>query len=127
MADELATADNAHVAVHDEGGDVVFEHRIEPGPSDRSYGIHVARLAGLPASVVERARTLLDELEGAPAAQRIEGGERAPAAMVMQGALFGGGDSEVEAELAALDLESMTPLEAMTKLGELRERARGAE
>ena len=127
VADELATADNAHVAVHDEGGDVVFEHRIEPGPSDRSYGIHVARLAGLPASVVERARTLLDELEGAPAAQRIEGGERAPAAMVMQGALFGGGDSEVEAELAALDLEAMTPLEAMTKLGELRERARGAE
>ena len=127
VADELATADNAHVAVHDEGGEVVFEHRIEPGPSDRSYGIHVARLAGLPASVVERARTLLDELEGAPAAQPVEGGERAPAAAVMQGALFGGGDSEVEAELAELDLEAMTPLEAMTKLGELRERARGAE
>ena len=68
VAAELASADNAHVAVHDEGGEVVFEHRIEPGPSDRSYGIHVARLAGLPASVVERAGALLDELEGAPAA-----------------------------------------------------------
>ena len=124
VADELATADNAHVAVHDEGGEVVFEHRIEPGPSDRSYGIHVARLAGLPASVVERARTLLDELERAPT-EEAEAPERAPAAAAMQGALFGGG-GEIEAELAELDLESMTPLEAMTALGELRERARGA-
>ena len=124
VADELASADNAHVAVHDEGGEVVFEHRIEPGPSDRSYGIHVARLAGLPASVVERARTLLDELERAPT-EEAEAPERAPAAAAMQGALFGGG-GEIEAELAELDLESMTPLEAMTALGELRERARGA-
>ena len=126
VADELASADNAHVAVRDEGGEVVFEHRIEPGPSDRSYGIHVARLAGLPASVVERARILLDELErdGTETLEAPE--ERAPAAAVLQGALFGGG-SEVEAELAGLDLESMTPLEAMARLGELRDRARGTE
>ncbi len=124
VAAELGSADNAHVAVHDEGGEVVFEHHIEPGPSDRSYGIHVARLAGLPASVVERARTLLDELEGDP----VEAGETAtaafPAAPVVQAALFGE-ESAIEAELAELDLESMTPLEAMGVLGELRERARG--
>ena len=124
VAEELRTADNAHVAVHDEGGEVVFEHRIEPGPSDRSYGIHVARLAGLPASVVERARTLLDELEG----DSVETGEAAaavPMAPFVQAALFGG-ESAIEAELAELELESMTPLEAMRVLGELRERARGA-
>ena len=125
MAAELGSADNAHVAVHDEGGEVVFEHRIEPGPSDRSYGIHVARLAGLPASVVERARTLLDELEG----DHMEVAETpvaaTAAAPTIQAALFGG-ESAIEAELAELDLESMTPLEAMRVLGELRERARGA-
>ena len=124
VAAELGSAGNAHVAVHDEGGVVVFEHRIEPGPSDRSYGIHVARLAGLPASVVERARTLLDELERDPAERM----EHAPSPPVVQAALFGGGEeSEIEAELAELDLESMTPLEAMARLGELRERARGAK
>ena len=122
VAHALGSADNAHVAVHDEGGEVVFEHRIEPGPSDRSYGIHVARLAGLPASVVERARTLLGELERDPAERM----ERAPAPPVVQAALFGGGEaSEIEQELAELDLESMTPLEAMAALGELRRRARG--
>ena len=124
VAAELGSAGNAHVAVHDEGGEVVFQHRIEPGPSDRSYGIHVARLAGLPASVVERARTLLDELERDPAERM----EHAPSPPVVQAALFGGGEeSEIEAELAELDLESMTPLEAMARLGELRQRARGAE
>ncbi len=120
VAAELPRADNAHVAVHEDGADVVFEHRIEPGPSDRSYGIHVARLAGLPAAVVERARALLDELERAPAAD--PDGERG-----RQGALFGvetGTGSELEAELAALDLEAMTPLEAMTRLADLRARAR---
>ena len=124
VAEELGSADNAHVAVHDDGGEVVFEHRIEPGPSDRSYGIHVARLAGLPASVVERARTLLDELEGDPG----EVVPRAPAEAAMQGALFdgvGAKESEIEKELAALELESMTPLDAMARLAELRERARG--
>ena len=123
VAAELPRADNAHVAVHEDGAEVVFEHRIEPGPSDRSYGIHVARLAGLPAVVVERARTLLDELErGAPAADRDDARGR-------QGALFGvetGTDAgaELAAELAALDLETMTPLEALTRLAELRARAR---
>ena len=123
VAEALGSADNAHVAVREEGGEVVFEHRIEPGPCDRSYGIHVAQLAGLPASVVERARTLLEELEG-------EAAEAAPppAPPPVQGALFGDGGtrSAVEAELAALELESMTPLEAIAALGELQERVRRA-
>src|SRR3990172_7636496 len=63
LADVLPRVKNAHVAVHEEGNDVVFEHRIVPGPSDRSYGVHVARLAGLPAAVVTRAEHLLGEYE----------------------------------------------------------------
>ncbi len=127
VASELASADNAHVAVHDQGGEVVFEHRIEPGPSDRSYGIHVARLAGLPVSVVERARTLLDELEGDPAdVSPLPPAQPLPEAF-LQGALFGApSESAIETDLKALDLESMTPLEAMARLAELRERARGS-
>ena len=63
LADVLPRVRNAHVAVTEAGGEVVFEHRIVPGASDRSYGIHVARLAGLPGAVVSRANHLLDELE----------------------------------------------------------------
>ena len=110
---------NAHVAVREEGSDVVFEHRIVPGPSDRSYGIHVARLAGLPAAVVSRAQHLLDELETSRA-----GGRPAPAdAPRIQQPLFGG-PSPVESEVAALDVEGMTPLEAIQRLYELRALAR---
>ncbi|GIW12625.1 MAG: DNA mismatch repair protein MutS [Tepidiforma sp.] len=54
---------NAHVAVREEGGEVVFEHRVVPGAADRSYGIHVARLAGLPRAVISRAEHLLNEFE----------------------------------------------------------------
>ncbi|MBH77904.1 MAG: DNA mismatch repair protein MutS [Dehalococcoidia bacterium] len=126
VVEELDSADNAHVAVHDDAGTIVFEHRIEPGPSDRSYGIHVAQLAGLPAAVVKRAQKLLDELEEPhPQSQRREVVPRDPG---IQNSLF---DEQIQdkitSALAEIDLESMTPLEAMAKLGELREQARRKE
>ena len=68
LADVLPRVRNAHVAVREEGTEVVFEHRIVPGPSDRSYGIHVARLAGLPSAVVTRAEHLLHDFESPGAA-----------------------------------------------------------
>ncbi len=74
LADVLPRVQNAHVAVHEEGGDVVFEHRMVPGPSDRSYGIHVGRLAGLPPAVVQRAEHLLADLEGTRGAAVPPGG-----------------------------------------------------
>ena len=70
LADILPRVRNAHVGVHEEGAEVVFEHRIVPGPSDRSYGIHVARLAGLPPAVVTRAEHLLLELEASRSGER---------------------------------------------------------
>jgi len=123
LAEVLPRVQNAHIAVHDEGGDVVFEHRIVPGPSDRSYGIHVARLAGLPAAVVSRAEHLLVELE----AQRINGrGAQGNTGngQVLQLSLLGA-PSEVEETLAAIDVDGLTPIEAIQKLYELRALARG--
>ncbi|QFG04073.1 DNA mismatch repair protein MutS [Tepidiforma bonchosmolovskayae] len=114
---------NAHVAVREEGAEIVFEHRVVPGPADRSYGIHVARLAGLPRAVVARAEHLLAELEAeraahgrSSAAHARNGSAPEPA---FQPPLFGG-PSPVEAALAALDVDGMTPIEAIQKLYELR-------
>jgi len=116
LEDVLPRVRNAHVAVHEEGSEVVFEHRIVPGPSDRSYGIHVARLAGLPSAVVSRAEHLLRELEAARGAPR----SLAPNGHVpAQPPLFGG-PSPVEEALARLDVDGMTPIEAIQKLYELR-------
>ncbi len=116
LADVLPRVANAHVAVREEGGEVVFEHRILSGPSDRSYGVHVARLAGLPAAVVARAERLLDELQNGRGSAR-----SAPA---VQLPLLVPEPSPIETELASLDLDAMTPLEALQKLYELRARAR---
>jgi DNA mismatch repair protein MutS len=117
LAGTLPRVRNLSVAVAEEGGEVVFLHRILPGGADRSYGVHVARLAGLPRPVVQRAAALLAELEAG-------GRERAPAAAAPQLPLFAPADDGLRAELAALEPDAMTPLEALRKLYELAERAR---
>ncbi len=130
LAAELPRVRNVHVAVREWHDDIVFLHRVVPGGTDRSYGIQVARLAGLPAEVVARARALLREFEqGAPAPAGPGGGEDG------QLALFGrtAGPTDpppaaapaphpVLAALAGLDPDRMTPLEALTALHELRRR-----
>jgi len=123
LADVLPRVRNAHVGVREDGGEVVFEHRIQPGPSDRSYGIHVARLAGLPSAVVSRAEHLLVELEaGRPATivPSVANGHNP-----LQASLFGE-PSRVEAALRAMDIDGMTPIEAIQKLYELRAAAQPA-
>jgi DNA mismatch repair protein MutS len=119
LADILPRVRNLHVGVHEEGAEVVFEHRILPGPGDKSYGIHVARLAGLPGAVVTRAEHLLTELE----AGRSGSAGFAPVEPQLQPSLFGG-PSPLEGELARLDIDGMTPIEAIQKLYELRAAAR---
>ena len=122
LAEVLPRLRNASVAVAEQDGSVVFLHRILPGGADRSYGIHVAELAGMPAPVVERAREVLASLEeerrAAPSRQR-----RSKASSADQLALIAG-PSAVERDLAALDLHAMTPLQALTRLYELRARVR---
>jgi DNA mismatch repair protein MutS len=119
LAGYLPRVKNFNVAVIEEAGKVIFLHKIVPGGVDKSYGIHVAQLAGLPRSVLHRAREVLAELEtdgrGRPARRKA----REPA---VQASLFRG-KGEVEKELEEIDLDGMTPLEALNKLYELKKKA----
>ena len=120
LASSLPGVRNFCVAVAEEGNDVVFLHRIIPGGADKSYGVHVARLAGLPQGVVNRAWEVLGDLES----QSENGSKRASrSAPSQQLALFAPG-SELADVLRALDVPNMTPLEALNKLYELQEQAR---
>jgi DNA mismatch repair protein MutS len=134
LADELAALRNFNVAVREVGDTIVFLHRLQPGGADRSYGIEVGRLAGLPSAVIDRARSVLRLLEGeqlvAGLAGRREGAAPSPAAAVFTPATQLGlfADPLVQ-QLAALDVERTTPLDAIRILGELSNaaRARGLE
>ncbi len=122
LPEKLAHARNLNVAVRETGDQIVFLHRLEAGGTDRSYGIHVAQLAGLPADVVKRAREVLRTLEGD---HRVVPGTP-PIADPSQLALFGEGRPHpVMEELKALDLDRMTPLEALTRLADLKRRSEG--
>jgi DNA mismatch repair protein MutS len=117
LPEELAHARNLNVAVRETGEQVVFLHRLEAGGTDRSYGIHVAQLAGLPAEVVVRAREVLRTLEGD---HRVVPGPP-PAEDPSQLALFGGAlPHPAVTELKGLDLNRMTPIEALNRLAELK-------
>ncbi len=114
---------NYNVAVVEEGDRVVFLHKIVPGGADRSYGIHVAELAGLPKPVVRRAEEILENLE--EEVQRSPAGTvRRSVAQAQQLTFLGASDPVLE-ELKELDVHSMSPLEAINKLYELQEKARG--
>jgi len=118
---------NRNVAVREWGDEIVFLHKIVEGGTDRSYGIHVARLAGVPGEVLARARAILSDLEQDEEglAQRILDGSAPPkpGAPVQLG-LFST-RSAVEEELARLDLDRLSPLEALLKLRELQGRLLG--
>ena len=125
LAQTLPGVRNFSVAVTEEEGRVVFLHRIVPGGADRSYGVHVAQLAGLPRAVVSRAWEVLAELERGVAPGRGSGkgrrsGQEAASAQMP---LFQPEEPLREAALA-LDIPNLTPLEAINKLYELQERAR---
>jgi DNA mismatch repair protein MutS len=111
LADLLPAVRNYNVGVTEEGGRVVFLHKIVPGGADRSYGIHVAELAGLPRPVLNRAQEILVQLETDSLRAQADGRP------VRQLALFPDHDPLLK-ELAALDVSEMTPLEALNKLFE---------
>jgi len=124
LAEYLPRVRNYNVAVKEERGDVIFLRKIVPGGVDRSYGIHVAKLAGLPRSVVHRAQEILDELESDTASAQAGGKRRRVKEPVAQISMFAE-KSPVLEELEKLDIDSLTPLEALTKLYELQKRTRG--
>jgi DNA mismatch repair protein MutS len=137
---------NLSMKVAEEGREIVFLKRVVEGPSNNSYGIHVARLAGVPGEVVDRAEELLHQLlkrsgEEVPSASvgaipgtgkrtgasgagasRAAGGPTAPREEP-QGALFGE-DEMIRSELSGLDVDRLTPLEALNLLSEWKRRLR---
>jgi DNA mismatch repair protein MutS len=101
--------------------EVVFLHKISEGPADRSYGIHVAALAGLPAPVLARAQEILSSLENESASGRMTGADKKPAASDSpELPLFE--ENSVLATLRLLNPEAMTPLEALSALCELKKK-----
>jgi DNA mismatch repair protein MutS len=133
LAETLPGLKNVHVAVKEWGDGVVFLHRIHEGAADRSYGIHVARLAGLPERVLARAREVLAELErerehsrlSAPAEAQVAPRRARPSAAAAPLPLFEAApppEHPLAAELRALDPDGMTPREALERLAEWKRR-----
>ncbi len=120
LARFLPQVRNYNVAVANEGGRIVFTRHIVPGGADRSYGIHVAQMAGLPSPVIERAEEILKELEGAAGRVPVRSGKQV--IEVRQMPLFQVASPVVD-ELRALDVSAITPLEALNKLAELQRKA----
>jgi DNA mismatch repair protein MutS len=129
LADQLTALVNFNVAVRESGDDIVFLHRLEAGGADRSYGIQVGRLAGLPAEVVSRAREILHELEGAHTASGQglgRSGAYSPSSEpATQFSLFQTPEPAVVDRLRKLAIDELTPLEALNLLAALRAEARG--
>jgi len=118
LAETLPHVRNVNVAVAEEGDRVVFLHKIVEGGADRSYGIHVAQLAGLPKPVIHRAEEILQELEQGEWTHA----PTQPASAVQQLSLFVT-ESPVLKELKSLDVDALSPLEALTKLYELKKKS----
>jgi DNA mismatch repair protein MutS len=130
LADELPAVRNFNVAVRESGEDVIFLHRLQPGGADRSYGIEVGRLAGLPATVIQRARAVLRLLEGEQLvagltgnATRTSPADLPPEPLATQLGLFNEPHPAVD-RLRSIDTNRMTPMEALTALDELARLAR---
>jgi DNA mismatch repair protein MutS len=123
LPERLQHARNYNVAVRETGDTVVFLHRLEPGGTDRSYGIHVAQLAGLPQAVVGRAREILATLEGEH--RMVPGPPPALSRDPGQLPLFGEGDrpDPMMEELESLDVNTLTPIEALNRLADFKRRA----
>jgi len=124
LADGVPGVVNAHVAVQEWKDDIVFLHKILPGRSDRSYGIHVARLAGLPPPVVDRARDILRALEQD---ELTRGGRPALSGRAVQPqqqlGLFQAADDALRERLRAVDVDRTTPIDALQLIAELKREA----
>jgi len=117
--------------VLEDGDRVVFLRQVVPGGADRSYGVHVAQLAGIPRAIVRRAQEILEELESSgrmtvDRAERRSAMRSAPSSDAsFQLTMFGGADPVLD-ELKSMDVESLSPLEAITKLFELQRKVKNS-
>lgn len=120
LEEELPQLHNVHVGAVEKEGELVFLHKMLPGPADKSYGIHVAKIAGLPNELLERADYILVQLENGQHLQT----EQPP---VEQLSLFSEGNEEdklVLEELRSLNVLDMTPLEALNVLHQLQKKVK---
>jgi DNA mismatch repair protein MutS len=119
LADTLPRVKNFNVAVVEEKGKVIFLHKIVPGGADRSYGVHVAKLAGLPRAVINRAREVLNGLEehhGIDKPSPVRLSKRVQGKQLQLLPV----ESPLVEELRKIEVDSLSPLEAITKLYELK-------
>jgi DNA mismatch repair protein MutS len=115
VSDYLPRVRNYHVAVRERGGKVQYLHRLEPGRAEKSFGVYVAQIAGLPKPVLRRASELLNERDQ-EASEPKRAGEPSDTLTPAHRALLD--------QLAALDINELSPVEALTKLYEIQQRAR---
>jgi DNA mismatch repair protein MutS len=123
LAEKLPGVVNAHATARewtnqDGRKQVVFLYQIKPGAADRSYGIHVAEMAGLPESCIERAREILAQLESGDHRVQKSGGAKKKDDNQMR--LFD--EHPVVQQIRDLDMDNMTPMQAFTVLGELKDK-----
>ena len=123
LAERLERLTNLRVTVKETAAGIVFLHTVEAGPASKSYGIEVARLAGLPAGVIARAREVLKVHERAET-QQVR--EASPAAAQMQMTMFTPLSQRIVDRLAEVDVDGLTPREALNLLAELQREMKGA-
>ena len=119
LPDELTTVRNAHLTASEHGDGIVFLHRVQEGPASRSYGLQVAQLAGVPASVIRAARTRLAQLESGQMIAAGAGRSATPAQQPAQADMFSM-PSALEQQLTELDPDNMSPRDALQALYQLK-------
>ena len=121
LGEELPLVRNYRVSIKETPGGIVFLRKVEPGAADKSYGIEVAKLAGLPIDVIRRAREVLIQHEGQErqSARRLEGHERREESSV-QLAIFTPLSQQIVDRLKEVDVNRLTPIEALTLLDQLK-------
>ena len=118
LEENLQRLENHHIGVKEHGDKIIFLRQILPGPGDKSYGIHVAKMAGLPKQVIMRASVLLNSYLDTESADQ----EHTHVLSVDQLSVFAEQDIELKNELKEIDLLSLTPLEVISRLDELKKK-----
>jgi DNA mismatch repair protein MutS len=123
LAEDLPLVKNSRVSIKETPAGIIFLRKVEPGAADKSYGIEVAKLAGLPVEVILRAREVLLEHEGheRQSARRLDGGEQRQVASSVQLAIFTPLSQQIVDRLKGVDLDRLTPLEALNLLCDLQQ------
>ena len=114
---------NYNVSVREVNGKIIFLRKLVRGGSEHSFGIHVAKLAGMPASIIERANQILKELEGANSQELTAKSHIGESQEGMQLSFFQLDDpvlEQIRDEVKSLDINTLTPLEALNKLSEIK-------